>query len=73
MAVALPGLLAIVLRCLAVVLGLPVALRGRLPVTLGSGALAVALRGLLPVALGCGALSVAGLSVALGGAGGVGG
>ena len=59
MPVALPGLLAMVLRCLAVVLGLSVALRGLLPIAL------------LPVALGCGALSVAGLSVALGCAGGV--
>ena len=46
LAVALPGLLAIVLRCLAVALGcLPVALRGLLPIALGSGALSVALGG----------------------------
>ena len=46
LAVALPGLLAIVLRCLAVALGcLPVALRGLLAIALGCGA--------LPVALGC--------------------
>ena len=55
LAVALPGLLAIVLRCLAVALGcLPVALRGLLPIALGSGWLPIALgRGALPVTLGC--------------------
>ena len=78
MAVALPGLLAVALRlaitggacwcALTVVLGslavtgLPVALRGLLPIARCT---------LLPVALGRGALPVAGLSIALGSAGGV--
>ena len=77
MAVALSGLLAVALRRLAISLRLAItggACWCTLPVVLGSLAvtgLPVALRGLLPIALGRGALPVAGLSIALGSAGGV--